>query len=71
MGISPQAAACFGDSQNDLTMLKWAGMGVCVANARENIRAQVAHSTKSNNEDGVAAFVEALLQENRLGATGA
>lgn len=71
MGISPQAAACFGDSQNDLTMLKWAGMGVCVANARENIRAQVAHGTKSNNEDGVAAFVEALLQENRLGATGA
>lgn len=67
LGIAPGAAVCFGDSQNDLPMLKWAGSGVCVANARPEIRAQAKHVTLSNNEDGVAAFVETLLKENRLG----
>ena len=48
----------FGDGYNDLSMLKLAGVGVVMANAAPEVRADADYVTLSNEEDGVA---EALL----------
>ena len=48
----------FGDDCNDLGMLKLAGTSVAVANAIDEVRAVADHVTDSNDEDGVAAYLE-------------
>jgi len=47
-----------GDSRNDLPMLRWAGIGVVMANASPEVRAGVEHQTASNDQDGVARAIE-------------
>lgn len=51
----------FGDSLNDLSMLTWAGMGVAMGNAREDVKRQVGRVCGVNENDGVARYMEALL----------
>lgn len=48
----------FGDGYNDLSMLKLAGMGVAMANAAPEVRAEADYVTLSNEEDGVAAALK-------------
>lgn len=57
-GFSMEHLLAFGDSLNDLSMLLAAGRGVAVANAREDVKAQVAHFGGSNQEDGVAHYID-------------
>ncbi len=52
----------FGDSSNDIAMLKAAGDGVAVANALPECLAAADHTAHSNNEGGVGLYVEELLQ---------
>lgn len=60
-GIKPEEIMCIGDSNNDLTMVKNAGLGVAVANANEAVRKAAKMVTASNDEDGVALAIEAVL----------
>ena len=64
-GFTLGETMAFGDSLNDLSMLQAAGCGVCVANAREDVRAQVGRVCPSNGEDGVARYLrQTLLQDS-------
>ena len=58
INLTPADLMAFGDGYNDLSMLKLAGVGVAVANAAPEVRADADYVTLSNEEDGVA---EALL----------
>jgi hydroxymethylpyrimidine pyrophosphatase-like HAD family hydrolase len=58
--VEPADVVAFGDARNDLEMLAWAGVGYAVANAHPEVLAAAAHSVASNDEDGVARFLEAL-----------
>jgi Cof subfamily protein (haloacid dehalogenase superfamily) len=51
----------FGDNYNDATLLKKVGVGVAVANAKEEILNKANEITKANIEDGVALFLEKEL----------
>ncbi len=51
----------FGDMPNDLPMLRWAGVGVAVANAHIEVLAHADLVCPSNDEDGVAVVLESLL----------
>ena len=51
----------FGDMPNDLPMIRWAGLGVAVANAHPDVLAAADQVAPSNDDDGVAATVEPLL----------
>ena len=42
-------------------MFEVAGFSVAVANASYDIKSKVSHITLSNNEDGVAVFLETLI----------
>lgn len=51
----------FGDNYNDLEMLQYSGLGVAVANARDEVKAIANHITLKNTEDGVADFIRQHL----------
>ena len=57
-GIALQDITAFGDDDNDLEMLKMCGTGVAVANAVDSVLAAAREITASNDEDGVAAWLE-------------
>ncbi|MCZ7417616.1 MULTISPECIES: Cof-type HAD-IIB family hydrolase [unclassified Streptomyces] len=60
-GIAPEEVVAFGDMPNDLEMLTWAGTSYAMANAHPEVRAATTFQTLSNNDDGVAVAIEALL----------
>jgi len=60
-GIKPEEIMCIGDSNNDLSMIENAGIGVAVANAKPAVRAAAKLVTVSNDEDGVAQVIEQVL----------
>ena len=57
-GIGAESVLAFGDMPNDLPLLSWAGTSCAVANAHPEVRAAATHVIGSNNEDGVAAYLE-------------
>ena len=63
LGIDQSEVMSFGDAQNDLTMIKWAEVGVAMGNAVDEVKAVADYVTLSNNEDGIADALEALVPE--------
>ncbi|MED7950656.1 MULTISPECIES: Cof-type HAD-IIB family hydrolase [unclassified Streptomyces] len=64
-GIDRSEVVAFGDMPNDLEMLAWAGTAYAVANAHPQVLAAVPLHTVSNEQDGVAAVLEQLLDHPR------
>lgn len=58
LGIFPQDVAAFGDDEGDIEMLGACGMGVAMGNALESVKAASDAVTRTNEEDGVAWFIE-------------
>ena len=58
MNVKREEIIAFGDSDNDVSMIHWAGLGVAMDNAKENARRAADLITASNEEDGIAAVVE-------------
>ena len=58
MGVSENEAVYFGDDQDDLEPIACCGVGVAVANAIPTVLEKAKHITCSNDEDGVARFIE-------------
>lgn len=63
LGFGLEEVAAFGDGLNDLTMVRDAGIGVAMANAEEEVRAVAKVVTLSNDDDGVAAVIEDMLEK--------
>jgi len=61
LGIVPEEIMAFGDNHNDIGMLQFAGFGVAMGNAHEEVKASADYVTLSNAEDGVAAVIERLI----------
>lgn len=61
MGIDPSECCALGDFDNDLPMLKAAGISVAVANAPSRIKDVVDYVTVTNNEDGVAKALNKIF----------
>ncbi|MGW8482867.1 Cof-type HAD-IIB family hydrolase [Microbacterium sp. NPDC055903] len=62
LGIASSEVLAFGDAPNDVEMLQWAGRGIAMANADDIVRdAADELAPGTNDEDGVALVVEALL----------
>ena len=58
LGIDIARAAAMGDSGNDVAMIQAAGCGVAMGNAKPEVLVVADHVTASNDEDGVALFIE-------------
>jgi hypothetical protein len=64
-GIDSADVIAFGDMPNDLPMLTWAGRSFGVANAHPDVLAMVDEVCATNDENGVARVLEALLAARR------
>ncbi|MBE5991356.1 MAG: HAD family phosphatase [Paenibacillaceae bacterium] len=54
MGYRQDEMIAFGDGQNDKTMIQYAGIGVAMNNAAEELKEVADEITLSNEEDGIA-----------------
>jgi HAD superfamily hydrolase (TIGR01484 family) len=61
-GIGPQSVLAFGDMPNDLPLLAWAGVSCAVANAHPEVLAAADQVIGSNDDDGVAAYLERVFR---------
>lgn len=61
LGYKPEEVMAVGDEENDLAMLKFAGVSVAMENGREDIKAKVDFVTRTNGEDGVAYAMQKYL----------
>lgn len=63
MGIPMNSTVSFGDDLIDIAMLRQSGRGVAVANANPKVLAVADEVCPSNNEDGVAQWIERLIDD--------
>jgi Cof subfamily protein (haloacid dehalogenase superfamily) len=60
-GFTAEEVLAFGNTENDVSMLRWAGLSYAVANADEVAKEAADRLCPSNEEDGVAKALEKLL----------
>lgn len=60
MGRTAETTIAFGDGENDIEMLQWAGLGVAMGNASEKVQAAADVVTLSNNDGGLAHILNQL-----------
>lgn len=62
LGISREEIIAIGDGYNDLSMIKFAGLGIAMGNAQEPVKKAADYITLSNEEDGVAEAIDRHLR---------
>ena len=63
LGIEAEHVLAMGDSDNDLPMLEFAGIGVAMANGEAHIKAAADVIAEDCNSFGAAKILEQLLKE--------
>ncbi|MGL5311705.1 MAG: Cof-type HAD-IIB family hydrolase [Peptostreptococcaceae bacterium] len=63
LGYSKDELIAFGDGQNDATMVDYAGLGIAMDNAVEELKAIADYVTLSNDEDGIAYALDKFVNE--------
>ena len=61
LGIPREETIAIGDGENDISMLRWAGLGIAMANAPENVKAAADVIAPACDEDGAAWAMEKYL----------
>ncbi|MEW7865937.1 sugar-phosphatase [Aeromonas diversa] len=61
LGLTQGQVICMGDAGNDSHMIEYAGLGIAMGNATEELKAMADHITASNDEDGVALAIERFV----------
>jgi len=61
IGFSAEKTVAFGDGENDIELLEWAGFGIAVANAHERVLEVADYVCPPVTEEGVAQVIEAVL----------
>ncbi len=59
--IKKEETMAFGDGENDISMIREAGLGVAMENGEENVKAVADYVTVTNNEAGVAAAIHKFI----------
>jgi hydroxymethylpyrimidine pyrophosphatase-like HAD family hydrolase len=65
LGVDADDVLAIGDSRNDVPMLRWAGIGVAMANALPEVIEAAPFVTASNDDDGVARAIERFVLDPR------
>ncbi|ADK80974.1 Cof-type HAD-IIB family hydrolase [Sediminispirochaeta smaragdinae] len=63
LGIDMKRIACFGDGLNDMEMIRNAGLGVAMGNARQELKDAADIVAPSNTEDGVGKILAAIMEK--------
>ncbi|HDR7623019.1 HAD family phosphatase [Bacillus cereus group sp. N28] len=65
LGIKREEVIAMGDSYNDQAMIEFAGLGVAMGNAPDDIKEIANYVTDTNMNDGVAKVVEKFVLKNK------
>ena len=61
LGTDLEHTMAMGDSENDLSMINAAGIGVAMGNASDDVKSVADYITTTNNEDGVGAAIKNFI----------
>jgi Cof subfamily protein (haloacid dehalogenase superfamily) len=61
MGFTRAETIAFGDGENDVELVEWAGYGIAVENAHDRVKAVADWVAPSAQDEGVAQVIDALL----------
>jgi Cof subfamily protein (haloacid dehalogenase superfamily) len=64
-GIDPADIIAVGDGHNDISMLRYAGVGVAMGNAPDEVKAAADRVVAANDADGLVELVEWLLSDRQ------
>jgi len=62
--LTRQEIIAFGDSENDLSMIEYAGLGIAMGNAPDSVKQKADYITDSNDNEGVANAVNKFVLHN-------
>ncbi|HUT34497.1 MAG TPA: Cof-type HAD-IIB family hydrolase [Planctomycetota bacterium] len=62
-GIAPEEVVAIGDDENDISMLRAAGLGIAMGNAAYAVKSAAHLVAPSNDDDGVARVIDKLLRD--------
>ncbi len=65
-GIDPARIIAIGDDVNDLAMIQYAGLGVAMGNARDEVKALAKKIIGTNEQEGLAEFLDQLVAEHAV-----
>jgi len=65
IGFTRERTIAFGDGENDIELVDWAGYGVAVENAHDRVKEVADFVCPSVDEEGVAQVLEAYLDSRR------
>jgi hypothetical protein len=57
LGVERDQLVAFGDNYNDMTMIGYAGLGVAMGNAEEDVKKIADYVCESNDDDGIAKTI--------------
>lgn len=63
LNVKPEECIAFGDSENDIPMLKLAGLGIAMGNAQPDVIKAADEVTLDNNHDGIAESLYKHLEQ--------
>ena len=66
IGVKLENTICCGDGFNDISMIKYAAVGVAMANAKDEVKKAADFITLSNDEDGLVTVIDKFI----LGSAG-
>ena len=66
LGIKQDEVICFGDGYNDLRMIKFAGLGVAMANSVDDVKKYADYVTLSNDEEGIYECLKILSEKGEI-----
>lgn len=61
--VDPQNCIAFGDGKNDIEMIRWAGTGIAMGNACEELRKVADVVCGATWEDGISNYLHSLFQD--------
>jgi Cof subfamily protein (haloacid dehalogenase superfamily) len=63
IGQKRENTICCGDGFNDISMIKFAGVGVAMANAQQEVKEAADYITASNDEDGLIQVIDKFIRK--------
>ena len=66
LGFTNEEMIAFGDNYNDITMIGYAGLGVAMGNAEEDVKKIANYVCESNDDDGVAKTLEKYVLKSNI-----
>ena len=66
LGIKQEEVISFGDGYNDLSMIEFAGMGVAMENAVDQVKQCADYITLSNDDEGIYECLKLLNEKGEI-----